>query len=301
MKKILIGGADRSGTTMLGSLLGSIPNSIVTPESLFKTEVTFELFNSGEYRQKLNKNWRFKTWNVEDDFWLGEKLESFNCFYESLVEYYSKGKKSLYWIDHSPNNLQHARFLERNLKNVYFVHIVRDGRAVANSQIPLEWGANTCITHSRDWLKKVTLGLAAQAIFPEKTIMVKYEDVILKPVETLNNIFKFTKSDFQISSINQLVPQTKFLPSYSKKQHKLVSEKPNSKQIESWKTSLSYKEVSEYQFYAGELLGMLDYTLLESPNSKPSIFRFAHQYYDEWYRRKITNPKIFRVNRGLPP
>jgi hypothetical protein len=79
MKKILIGGADRSGTTMLGSLLGSIPNSIVTPESLFKTEVTFELFNSDEYRQKLNKNWRFKTWNVEDDFWLGEKLESFNC------------------------------------------------------------------------------------------------------------------------------------------------------------------------------------------------------------------------------
>jgi len=299
MKKIFIGGADRSGTTMLGSLLGTIPKSIVTPESLFKTEVHFSPLHLDKYRKNLDNNWRFKTWGIGDDFWKREKFDSFNFFYESLVDYYSGNQENLYWIDHSPNNLQHIRFLEKNLRDVYFVHIVRDGRAVANSQIPLEWGANTCIAHSKDWLKKVSTCLAAQAYYPNKTIMVKYEDIILKPLETLNDIFKFVEADFQLLDLKQLKRQTQFLPKYSKNQHQLVKQELNSNQIETWKTSLSYKEISEYQFYAGYLLEMLDYPLLQLKNSKPSVFRLIHQKYIEWYRKEIVNPKIFSEKRNL--
>ncbi|MBD3360653.1 hypothetical protein GF366_02510, partial [Candidatus Peregrinibacteria bacterium] len=39
MKYIFIGGCPRSGTTMLGSLLGAHPEALCIPESQFKTDV----------------------------------------------------------------------------------------------------------------------------------------------------------------------------------------------------------------------------------------------------------------------
>ena len=61
MKCIFIGGADRSGTTMLASLLSKIEKSVVTPESLFKNEVLAEQpFCTKIYCDLLENNERFK-------------------------------------------------------------------------------------------------------------------------------------------------------------------------------------------------------------------------------------------------
>ncbi len=39
MGPVFIGGCDRSGTTLLGAMLGATPNAVVTPESPFKIKI----------------------------------------------------------------------------------------------------------------------------------------------------------------------------------------------------------------------------------------------------------------------
>ena len=47
-----------------------------------------------------------------------------------------------YWVDHTPVNLKFFMHLVKHYERAKFIHIVRDGRAVASSVIPLEWGPN---------------------------------------------------------------------------------------------------------------------------------------------------------------
>ena len=64
-KSIFIGGCDRSGTTMLGSMLGMGTGCVTTPESFFKMAVYFgdqdgmEMEEVGEVLRKVGDDFRF--------------------------------------------------------------------------------------------------------------------------------------------------------------------------------------------------------------------------------------------------
>ena len=72
-RQIFIGGCSRSGTTLLGSMLGAHSDCITTPESHFKTSVlrgrSADIFNldSKEALSKISRQWRFKVWDVKID------------------------------------------------------------------------------------------------------------------------------------------------------------------------------------------------------------------------------------------
>ncbi|WP_413693899.1 sulfotransferase [Pseudoalteromonas sp. KJ10-2] len=148
MKCIFIGGADRSGTTMLASLLSTIKDSVVTPESLFKTDIPFEYpISIHAYSQNLAEDKRFKRWNTDISELKDKDYLSYSEVYHDILSLYAQDKSVGYWIDHSPNNLMYAKLLNATFEDCYFIHIVRDGRAVAHSQIPLEWGKILFYTH----------------------------------------------------------------------------------------------------------------------------------------------------------
>ena len=71
MKTVFIGGCVRSGTTLLGSILGTHDKCICTPESRFKIDVIKmgqhpnEVADIDTYFQSIQKMWRFKIWNLK--------------------------------------------------------------------------------------------------------------------------------------------------------------------------------------------------------------------------------------------
>ena len=65
LRPIFIGGCDRSGTTLLGAMLGAHPRHVAVPEMPFKVP----LLESGSVRGNdalamLSREWRFKIWTL---------------------------------------------------------------------------------------------------------------------------------------------------------------------------------------------------------------------------------------------
>ncbi|MEQ9414064.1 MAG: sulfotransferase, partial [Cyclobacteriaceae bacterium] len=155
MKPIFIGGCGRSGTTMLGDILGRIEGFLTTPESHFKVNAYYAAMN-GDGHVDINKAVKVILGSYQSLIWginhsdndhaqlnsCGSYVELINNIVKSYGEGFSK-KCYTHWVDHTPSNLSSALLLNKLYPEAKFIHIVRDGRAVANSVIPLDWGPNT--------------------------------------------------------------------------------------------------------------------------------------------------------------
>ncbi|MEP0356774.1 sulfotransferase [Paraglaciecola sp.] len=296
MKCIFIGGADRSGTTMLASLLRGIHGSVVTPESLFKTDVGFpQPFSSEKYCDKLNTHPKFKHWNVDLDGISTHKYSSYKDFYECLLKRYNSNKQVDYWIDHSPNNLVYSKLLNSIFNDCYFIRIVRDGRAVARSQIPLEWGENTYLQSSKAWLNKILYGFITQSLFPDRTILVKYEDLLSNHSNEIGRLLQFLGKP---KMANGEATSQEFVPEFSKKQHTLVGKPPNTNRADAWKKELTQQNIADFQYYASEALNALGYELVNVKEVKITKAHIFAEYLKELLFKKIVNPSKYKKARS---
>jgi hypothetical protein len=295
MKSIFIGGADRSGTTLLASLLSCIEGSVVTPESLFKTEILFdEPINSIEYSKSLQLNSKFQRWNVDLRDIEKKRYKCYEKYYFDLLHKYKPGKEIRYWIDHTPNNLRYSKQLNHVFKDCIFIHIVRDGRAVANSQIPLEWGPNTFLTAAKDWLNKLLYGAITQNLFPDRTILVKFEDLLSKESETINNILGFLNIK-ETSKIDRL--DSSFLPEFTKNQHSLVGNSPDKSRSTDWMSKISNQNIADFQYYAKDALELLGYEIVDTKNLKVTKTHLFKEYLKELWFKKFINPILYKRKR----
>ena len=56
------------------------------------------------------------------------------------------------WVDHTPQNLIHAKLLVDLFPDARMIHIVRDGRAVANSLMRVDRGPNNIEDAANFWV-----------------------------------------------------------------------------------------------------------------------------------------------------
>lgn len=291
MKCIFIGGADRSGTTMLASLLSTIDQSVVTPESLFKNEIlAVQPFCTSRYCDLLENNERFKSWALDITSLKKVEHSSFEDFYSDLIDLYNERRGTQYWIDHSPNNLVYSKWLNDVFSECYFIHIVRDGRAVAQSQVPLEWGSNTYLDASRAWNNKILYGFITQTLFPNKTLLVKYEDLLHNEVNEISRIISFLNNP-NIIKLNSV--KNEFLPEFTKSQHALVGKAPDASRASAWKNKMTLQNIADFQYYAKDTLNLLDYELIETDGLKITKLHLIKEYLKEIWLKKVVNPKKY--------
>lgn len=294
MRPIFVSGVDRSGTTMLGSLLASIPDSIVTPESLFKTSIKPCGYKTRKaYIEALTSSPLFSAWMLQNVSLPEDGTD--RSVLESLVSSFA-GRPVSHWIDHSPNNLVHIRYLTSIFPEAKFIHIIRDGRAVASSIMPLEWGPNTAIACAKTWVSKISHCFAAESVYPRAVKSVYYEDLVDDPVTHLNNIFEFLELDFSLKSKADIKVAGNLVRNETKSQHAKVGQLPDAANKNKWRTTLTPKEISDYEFYAGEMLTLLGYTLVTG-GKRPSKLHLAISFTKELCRKKILNPRKYRCRR----
>src|SRR5688572_5775862 len=169
MRAVFIGGAGRSGTTLLGDLLGAHPAHVCTPETSYKIELVRHGWDrDGDLPRGLaavRAHPKFRDLGVE----LPEvRIPSLPELMVPLVTAYagSTDKEARIWIDHTPSNLAIGGVLLEQFAGSVLVHLVRDGRAVAASVIPLDWGPNDVIGAAFSWIRSLALGLALETRYP---------------------------------------------------------------------------------------------------------------------------------------
>ncbi len=307
-RPIFIGGCERSGTTLLGAMLGAHSDCICTPESQFKIDL-FRRFGcqlkNREPASALSavaQHWRFEIWELDID--LAGRAPSFQSSSDLLfwlvgqyAEQVGKPRASI-WIDHTPQNIRHALLLHGLFPASKLIHIVRDGRAVANSIKPLDWGPNTVIRAAPWWVARVAYGLAVECMWPEEKIKrVRYEDLVQRPAPTLRELCAFLELDYEPAMV-QASGFTR--PAYTSSQHALIGDQPDSSRTTAWKQKLTAREIEVFEHLTHDFLRYFHYPLEYESRTRPPARgeRFQAAIY-ELVKGKIVNGIRHRIRKYL--
>jgi len=315
MTPIFIGGAGRSGTTMLASLLGGGP-SVVVPESHFKKQLfamAFRLVDSPVkalemMRHYLANDFRFGLWGIAPPVVaLSASRPALACtlyraIMDACVRSYADTHALGYptcWVDHTPGNIHLAAELMACHPNARMVHLVRDGRAVAASVMPLDWGAYTVTAAAKYWLWNVEVGVATEQLYPERVIRVHYEQLVANPAEELRRLCGFLGMDYSASMLNG---KGFNVPGYTRQQHLLVGEGPVAGRADAWKNQLGVRQIALFERIAGDWLKVLGYQLSAPPMSGLSyeLYRTRDRLLEPAMRKlgKMQRRKRERLGRN---
>lgn len=292
-------------------MVGSHPSCICSPESHFKIDV-LRAINRGIVAEadpfsllKLTqKHWRFKIWELDlnpSDQLTSAAAPTYAHVLRWIVTQYAQQQNqpgATIWVDHTPENLGYASSLLNLFPNAKMIHIVRDGRAVAASILPLDWGPNSIIKAARWWMRLTSFGLAAETTFgPEHVMRVKYEDLVLQPESTMRTVSDFLEIDYQ----PEMLQSTGFNPpSYTTKQHKLVGARPDPAVVTRWEQKLSARQVEIFENLTRNFLTFLGYPLRYGLKAKaPSLMEIQMDKARELFRGEIGN-KFKWLKRSYP-
>lgn len=255
---------------MLGAILGSGRGCVATPESQFLTDLVAKaswpagLLDRDAAWSCLTRDYRFSLWGVDGEGILRTNHTSIKlrCLIEQLVLAYAaqhgRGRTDI-WVDHTPGSQFIVPYLAEMFHDAKFLHLVRDGRAVAASILPLDWGPVNILDSARRWSREVAAGLAAETspVLKGRIRRVRYEDILMDPVRVVADLCEFCGIAFEDSMIEG---KGFLLPRYTRDQHALVGSRPQADRASQWKSRLSPRQIEIFEADAGGLLQLLGYS-----------------------------------------
>jgi len=279
MGPIFIGGAGRSGTTLLASMLGGAAETIVTPESQFKVEVgrhfsATAAFEPARALAAIEASWRFRIWDCA--LTTSERAEvvatrSFAELLTRLVGVYAARcdrPAAGVWIDHTPENIRFVPLLSQWFPDARFVHIVRDGRALLASGKRLDWQRPGADGSARWWGFILGLGFAAETFLPpERVTRIHYETLVEAPEATLRRLCERLELEFSPAMLRS---DGFAVPSYTQTQHRHVGKPPDPNRLTAWQQELTPRQIEVFEASSFELLTMLGYTPLYGAAARPA-------------------------------
>jgi len=303
MEPVYVVGCDRSGTTLLGAMLGGHSRTLCIPEAQFFHELVRLYYKSenpldlAEVIKTIKAHWRFKIWEFDfsEDEIINEcdGVRELNDFIRVFINHYasSLGKPGItYWIDHTPSNVRYAYTLSQVFPESRFIHIVRDVRGVAASVMPLPWGPNDVLEASKIWKEQLAYGLVSEmTLGPEKVIRVKFENLLEKPLEVIEKLCSWLRIDFDPAMLDGLGYR---MPRFNHNSHRLVSQKPDTRRAYAWQTSLSGREIEIIEAETCDLLMLLGY---EQQYGFPARSRTTGEKYSMIMKSFLTKTFVNKI------
>lgn len=286
-------------------MLGSHSRTLTIPEAQFvievfkKTQADEQPNLDGLLRQIL-KHWRFRLWGIPIDpnIVLTDAGGSYSELIEQLVYCYGRyhqkhNTETSFWIDHTPTNIRYVPTLLSLFPEAKFIHLVRDGRAVGASIMPLDWGPNTIIHAANWWVEKIAHGLAAELRYgPEMVLRLRYEDIISCPGLILEKICAFLDLGYEptLQTGSGFSP-----PLYTRSQHQLVGNQLEIKRSTAWEQKLTLRQIEIFEGMVGDLLELLGYEpKFGAKATAYTTIELLSASIKETYRRQLIN----RVRRS---
>jgi len=269
---IFVGGSPRSGTTLLGAMLGAHDRVVCLPESPFIGRLArvqrcqrADPRAAEEVHRAMRADFKFAFWSLSPAD-LSACAKVTGTGYQELIDAYAgcfalrNGRPdATSWVDHSPTNLMYSARLYAEFPQARFIHLVRDGRAVCASWMPLNWGPNTIIPAAQTWAIHVGHGLAAEAALPPAAVRrVTYEQLITEPEKVLELLCEWLGVPYQATMVTGSGLE---VPIYTRNQHALIGRPVDSRRIDDWRTKLTAREIELFEYVTGDLLMNLGYEL----------------------------------------
>ena len=176
---IFIVGSPRSGTTLMRLVINAHPEIVCGPETHILEDM----------RGALEARWKpLERYGFPKEYWHGRIRDFFVGFKEDHAR--ARGKRR--WADKTPRYVRMLPFIDELFPDAQVIHVIRDGRDVVAS-VRRIWGYRRAMKAAMGgWRDQVVAGREYGARLPsDRYHEVRYEDLALRPEETLRPLFAF--------------------------------------------------------------------------------------------------------------
>lgn len=244
---IFVGGAPRSGTTLVQNILDSHPDICGSPEFLHIRDIV-------DLRNKLHNSIGL---GYIDRICSPDEVDGFiSSLIEKLLLPLADSNGYKFLSEKTPENVLVFSEMINLFPEARFIHVVRDPRAVIASLLevkvraknkgikPPRYTANTraAIKHTK---KCLTNGFLASKVAPKKVLTVIYERLVTEPEDEIMRICEFLEIEWSRNMVNpgkfeHLGEQAITVQSnevwYSTQTY---NRDPDTQSLDTWKTSLT--------------------------------------------------------------
>ncbi len=202
---VFVVGCPRSGTTLLNAMLSRHPHLAITHEWRFVPQllspdrhgrardpafvleqmlampkVDGDLVDPDAARRRLAA--------VDDP----SVADAIRCVFEVYAHAVGRPR----WGDKTPRNVRHIELLAEAFPDACFVHIIRDGREVADANNDAPWGGSGLLLWANEWAGCIASGRAAARHLGNRYFEVRYECLVTEPEATLRRVCSFLGEPF---------------------------------------------------------------------------------------------------------
>lgn len=311
-------GCPRSGTTLLQVLLEHHPRVAIPPESF-----VFERFgpildrygnlecdaNLRAFVCDLLCDEQIRDWQLGldvDEFCQRSFPRNAAGVISELFKIYAEKHGKTRWGDKTP---QHALCLP-TIISVFpaarIIHLVRDGRDVAESMRRIYIGPKSMYGIARRWHRFVMTVHSFAVQYPDSVLIVRYEDMVREPEETRKRVFRFIGvPPEECPPVGASLPDTPSRRQALAAAEHHVSLRQAISQAKSgvFKRSFTLREIGWFESVAGEALRHYGYELVTDGKQRPSLLRrmvFLVEDRVVRYVRKFRQPRaLFHIGKEL--
>ena len=249
---VFLGGEGRSGTTLLRVMLDAHPSIACGPESHFLVDQHFRDFH---------KYFRDTLWRRGEGFGYekSDLDDLFRDFARGWFETYMKKRGKRRWADKTPQTIHCLPYLWELFPTARFVHLIRDGRDVACSIIPQNWGPSTVEEAAERWVDCVWKGVIHRAD-TERYSEVRYEDLVRDPEAHVRRVLAWIGEEWDacVLDYHRDVADN---PEKTESSAEQVARPLYTSSLGRWQRDLKPKQVKAFEKIAGETLEFLGYEL----------------------------------------
>jgi hypothetical protein len=269
-------GNDRSGTTMLRLILDRGEAVAIPTESMFLGDFApvragrIDLSHHARAVKFAATVWnhpKVRLWGLEGPAPVPASGLSHADAYRFAVEApyraFAQRDGKARWGDKTPYYLDWVDEIKAVWPDAKFVELVRDGRDVAMSIMPLPFGGNNAWVTARDWARGIRLGRAAADRYPDDVFTVQYEHLVSDPEPYVRRLCDFLNLTYSDDMLNiERTDRTKVVED-QKEWFLNIWSGINQNSVGKWRGKMSARDQAIFARVAGRELELFDYDLGE--------------------------------------
>lgn len=174
----------------------------------------------------------------------------------AMYEWNARAQGKRRWGEKTPGFVNSLPLLHDMFPDAQFVHVVRDGRDVACSIMPLGFGPNTVFVAARRWKHGVQHALRFSEVHPQSIHTLRYEDLVENPEKYARSLCEFLGEEFEPAMI-----ETPHDGATYESHHRLVGEAIQQTRTARWKKELTPRQMRVYEGVAGGVLARFGYEI----------------------------------------
>jgi hypothetical protein len=293
-------GVPRSGTTLMAVLLNNHSQihigKVTVGESLLRLQHTImENYGlKGDIRTQTEAERLLRAIQSDEILWdfcqnVADKVgEGIRCLLAYAREDVLCRHKKRVWGNKSPFMLTEFANISHFMPGVRFIHVIRDGRAVALSRYDRRNLHPKFAIHQ--WKRMILKGqYDGRILGPEHYLEIKYEDLLEAPVEMLNRVCAFLEVEFEESMLD--LSQTEA----ANQSNAYVRPKLDKKKVNAWQEKFRPQQIEALEQIAGDLLQALGYELQHYSVRGP--FKALSPLEVIWYNQKLALNDLLQARR----